>query len=232
MTGKLYGVGVGPGDPELMTLKAVRIIRECNVIAVPDTGDKEMTALSIAQSALPEICGKRIIALSLPMSRNPELLHVCHTKAANQLIRLLTDGNSVAFLTLGDPTVYSTYMYIHKIVLEMDGQAEIISGVPSFCAAAGRLGIPLAEGGEALHILPGSYNGANEGMDLDGTKVLMKTGKSFGRIKAELENKGMLGRAKMIQRCGMEGERIWGDIAQADNNESYFSIIIVKDAKK
>jgi precorrin-2/cobalt-factor-2 C20-methyltransferase len=232
MTGKLYGVGVGPGDPELMTLKAVRIIRECDVIAVPDTGDNEMTALSIAQKALPEISCKKIISLALPMSRDPKLLAASHTRAANQVTRLLLDGCNVAFLTLGDPTVYSTYMYVHKIVLEMDGQAEIVPGVPSFCAAAARLGISLAEGGEALHILPGSYQGISEGLDLAGTKVLMKTGKSFEKLKLELESKGMLKRAKMVQRCGMKGERVFDDLAQAEAEASYFSIIIVKDAKE
>lgn len=232
MTGKLYGVGVGPGDPELMTLKAARIIRECDVIAVPDTGDKEMTALGIAQKALPELCGKRTVSLTLPMSRNEELLREYHTRAAKQLMRLLIDGLTVAFLTLGDPTVYSTYMYIHKIVLEMDGQAEIVPGVPSFCAAAARLGVSLAERGEALHILPGSYGGAAEGLNLAGTKVLMKTGKSFDKIKAELAGRGMLHKAKMVQRCGMEGERVFRDLALADADASYFSIIIIKDAEK
>ena len=231
MTGKLYGVGVGPGEPELMTMKAARIMRECDVIAVPDTGETEMTALSIAQKAVPEIRDKKIISLSLPMSRDRALLHASQTKAAKQLIRLLMDGCSVAFLTLGDPTVYSTYMYIHKLILDMDGQAEIVPGVPSFCAAAARLGIPLAEGGEALHILPGSYAGASKGLDLAGTKVLMKTGKSFDKIKTELTGRGLLNKAKMVQRCGMEGERVFTDLALADTDASYFSIIIVKDAK-
>ncbi len=230
MTGKLYGVGVGPGDPELMTLKAVRIIKECEVAAVPNTGENEMTALAIAQSAIPGLCNKKILEISMPMTRDGELLNACHTSAAEQIMQSLIKGNSVAFLTLGDPTVYSTYIYVHKKVVQMGGQAEIVPAVPSFCAAAARLGISLAEGAEPLHIIPGSYSGVREGLKLPGTKVLMKTGRAFTKIKKDIAEKNLGGCAKMVQRCGMSGERVFEDLSAAGEDASYFSIIIVKDA--
>ena len=108
--GVLYGVGVGPGDPELMTVKAVRIIREADVVAVPDG----QTARGIAAEYLD---GKEILSCPMPMLRDKALLAQKHDEAADTICALLDEGKTVAFLTLGDPTVYSTYIYVHKRVL-------------------------------------------------------------------------------------------------------------------
>ena len=121
--GVLYGVGVGPGDPELMTVKAVRIIREADIIAVPDG----QTAQNIAADYLE---GKEILPCSMPMLRDKALLAQKHDEAAERICALLEQGKTVAFLTLGDPSVYSTYMYVHRRVLARGYEAHPERVVP------------------------------------------------------------------------------------------------------
>lgn len=139
--GKLYGVGVGPGDPELLTRKAERIIRTSAVLAVPDKGAGEKTALNIIG---PLAHGKERLDCSTPMVRDQAVLDGAYDAAADAICEKLDQGKDVAFITLGDPTVYSTYIYIHRRVVNRGYGAEIIPGVPSFCAVAARLGSPCA----------------------------------------------------------------------------------------
>ena len=105
--GTLYGLGVGPGDPELLTLKAVRILKEADVIAVPDKGSGEKTALHIVEAY---IQGKPLLPCATPMVRDQQVLDAAHHRIADSICALLEEGKTVAFITLGDPTVYSTYM--------------------------------------------------------------------------------------------------------------------------
>ncbi|MEF9853201.1 MAG: precorrin-2 C(20)-methyltransferase [Hydrogenoanaerobacterium sp.] len=233
MSGILYGVGVGPGDPELLTLKAVKIINNCAVIAVPKNGGAlgDGVALQIAKSAV-SLDGKKIIELTLPMTRDKAELQRHHDDAAECVAAELRAGYDVAFLTLGDPTIYSTYTYIHKRIIKMGLNAQFVAGVPSFCAVAARLNIPLTEGAQALHILPASYKGTGAGLDMCGTRVLMKTGKAFAEVKKQLAGRGMLKNAKMVQKCGMEGERVFENLENADEDASYFSVIILKDGEE
>ena len=116
MTAKLYGIGVGPGDPELMTLKAVRLIGECDYVAVPKSGDGEGVAKQIARQAVRDFDQKQLLEVSMPMTRDPQVLEESHRRAAEQIEACLSAGKSVAFLTLGDPAIYSTYIYVHKRV--------------------------------------------------------------------------------------------------------------------
>ncbi|KMT21833.1 precorrin-2 C(20)-methyltransferase [Clostridium cylindrosporum] len=227
--GKLYGVGVGPGDPELITLKAVNTIRKCDIIAVPRSGESEKVAFSIAKGAVNDIECKEIVEIDMPMTRDKDILNASHEAGANILIDLIKKGKNIAFLTLGDPCIYSTYIYIHKRVLSKGYSAEIIPGVPSFCAVAARLNEGLVEGAEPLHIIPASYKGASEGLDFKGTKVLMKTGRSINKVKESLKEKGLYENAKMVQRCTMDGEAVFDSLDDVDESSSYFSIIVVKD---
>ncbi len=226
MQGRLYGVSVGPGDPELMTLKAVRVIRSCEVVAVPQSGAETQVAWKIACEAVPEIFSKQKIDLLFPMTRDPGRLEVCHTAAAAQIAEQLEKGKSVAFLTLGDVSIYSTYAYMQERIRALGFEAEMVAGVPSFCAVASRLGISLTEAAKPLHIIPASYEGVDEGLDWNGVKVLMKTGKKIGQVKTALRERGLYQQARMVERCGMEGERILDSLDQADEASSYFSIII------
>lgn len=224
MKGILYGVGVGPGDKKLLTLQAVETLKNADLIAVPDTGG-EKTALKIIEEYIAE---KELIYCSLPMTRDAELLRQSHEKCADDICALLDKGLNIAFITLGDPTVYSTYMYIHRIVAKKGYQTEIVNGIPSFCAAAGRLGISLCDGKEALHIIPASYEGNDGLLRLKGNKVLMKSGKSIFKIKEKLAQHRLLANAKMVECCYMENEKIYDSLQDMDEESSYFSVIIVK----
>jgi precorrin-2/cobalt-factor-2 C20-methyltransferase len=152
----LYGVGVGPGDPELMTLKACRLIRENDVIAVPGRNPRESTAYQIAVQAVPSLADKTLVPVDMPMVRDREELRRYHEAGARQLEKWLDQGKNVVFLTLGDPSIYSTFSYLSEIVTADGYPTELVSGIPSFCAAAARLNIPLTEGSESLHIIPAS----------------------------------------------------------------------------
>lgn len=131
MKGKLYGVGVGPGDPKLMTYKAVETIQKCQVVAVPKSGDSEQVALNIAKEF---IKNQTLIDCYMPMIRDKEALRKQHEEVASELKGYLDKGQDIAFLTLGDPTIYSTYMYIHRLIKEMGYETEIIPGISSICS--------------------------------------------------------------------------------------------------
>ncbi len=220
---KLFGIGVGPGDPELLTLKAVRLIQECSVLAAPDG---ERTAYRIAERYA---AGKPVEFFELPMTRDRQTMEASHQAAADRLCALLDQGEDVAFLTLGDPAIYSTYWYLHRLVTARGYAAELVPGVPSFCAAAAAAGRALCEGGEALHILPASHGHA---LDYDGSLVLMKAGRSILDVRDVLERAGRLDGTVLVERCGMEGERVVTDLSALGEPTGYFSVILAKDTAK
>lgn len=228
MSGKLYGIGVGPGDPELMTLKAVRLIRECDVIMAPGERIKESVAYQIAVQAVPEIEKKECIGVHMPMTRDRKCLQKAHQQAVEAVIDILKQGKNIAFLNLGDVTVYASFLYIHRGVTEQGFSSELISGIPSFCAAAARLGIGLAEGPEQIHVLsqPGQIE---EGLKLPGTKVIMKMGKNLEKVKSWLGQSSLS--VSMIEKCGMPGERIFRSVDEIDPEAGYYSLLIVKAAE-
>ena len=164
----------------------------------------------------------------MPMTRDKAELDRTRDKAADRLMELLAAGSDVAFLTLGDVSVYSTYFYLDERVRACGYETRVIAGVPSFCAAAARLGVSLTEASQPLHIIPGSYSSVDEGLGYAGAKVLMKTGKSIEQVKARLKERGLYESARMVQKCGMEGERVFNSLDGADADASYFSIIVVK----
>lgn len=244
MDGILYGIGTGPGDPELLTLKAVRKIRDCSVIAVP-VSDREYAseeglpdeetqkkycrkcvAYQIAEKEIPEMEKKEKIYLPMPMVKEKEVLERAHERSAILVEEQLKKGRDVAFLTLGDPSVYSTYLYVRKKIEARGFQTVIIPGVPSFCAAAARLGTGLSENVEELHILPASYQ-IEEGLSLQGTKVLMKAGKKMPLVKESIRKSG--GRAMMVTNCGMPGEKVYQGVEEMPDDAGYYSLVIVKE---
>ena len=223
--GKLYGVGLGPGDPELMTRKAERIIRQSPVLAVPDKGRGERTALAIA-GELAE--GKELLTCAAPMVRDEEALDRAYEANADAVCAALDQGKDVAFLTLGDPTVYATYIYLHKKVVSRGYEAEIVPGVPSFCAVAARLGAALCEKSERLLIVPASHGDMDDCLDLDANLVFMKAGRELGALQQKLAERGLLEKAAMVANCGMEGEAVFHRFADADPETGYFSVVLVK----
>nr|WP_300168929.1 precorrin-2 C(20)-methyltransferase [uncultured Flavonifractor sp.] len=229
MRGMLYGVGVGPGDPELITRKAERVIRQSAVLAVPDAGRGEKTALNIV-GELAE--GKQLLSCAAPMVRDHEALNAAYERNADLVCAALDQGKDVAFITLGDPTVYSTYLYLHKKVVARGYDAEIIPGVPSFCAVAARLGTALCEKSERLLIVPASHKDVTDCLDLDANLVFMKAGKEIGALKETLDHHGLLDKASLVANCGMEGELVCPNFADLEEGSGYFSVVLVKKGEQ
>ena len=229
MQGKLYGVGVGPGDPELLTLKALRLIKDNEVIAVPGKEIQASVAYQIVKGAYEELDEKTLIPVAMPMTKDPQVLKANHDKAADQVESYLKEGKNVVFLTLGDTTVYSTYLYVHKRILERGYEAEIVSGITSFCAVAARLNMGLVEADQPLHVIPATYKAQemDEILELPGTKVLMKTGKKMKQVKESIEKSGQ--KAVMIENCGMPSEKIYRSVEEIPEDSGYYSLIIVKE---
>lgn len=226
MRGKLFGVGVGPGDPELMTLKAVRTVTECEVVCVPGENYRDSIAYQIARGAVPTLDEKEMICVSMPMVKDHELLKKSHETAASVIIEYLEQSRDVAFLTLGDVSIYSTYLYVHNLVLKAGYETEMICGIPSFCAAAARLGISLAQGSDQLHLIPASYQ-MEEAISLPGTKVFMKAGRKINEVKEQIAQAGL--DAVMVENCGMKEERIYSGIKEIPDQTGYYSLMIVKE---
>ncbi len=223
--GKLYGVGIGPGDKELITLKAVNTIKNADVIALPDSLSGKNRAYEIIKEYIDE---KEIIYLPMPMTKDKEHLKASHESGAELIINYLDKGKNTAFATLGDPSVYSTYMYIHRIVESKGYDVEMIAGVTSFCASAARLNISLCDGAEPLIIIPANYEDNKKLLNLFGNKVLMKSGKKMAKVKQEIEECCLTDKTYMVENCGMEEEKIYKDFSMASDESSYFSLIIVK----
>lgn len=226
MAGKLYGVGVGPGDPELLTLKALRIIKEADLVAVPKEEGEKSIAYKIALSACKELAHKELLSLPVVMTKDRELLKKCYDKSQRMLKEALGQGKDVAFLTLGDPTIYSTYLYVHEEIKKAGYEAEIISGIPSFCAAAARLGEGLSRREEQIQIIPASYQ-VEQALDLPGTKILMKAGRKLSKVRKALKDRQK--DLVMIENCGMENEKIYRGIEEIPEKSGYYSLLIVKE---
>ena len=224
--GKLYGVGVGPGDKELVTLKAIRILNESDVIMAPVMKNGEKTALNIVEE---HIKGKKVIDCSMPMTKDIQKLNENYEKISDTVEEYLKEGKQVAFITLGDPTVYSSYMQVNEIILKRGYETELVPGITSFCATAARLNMSLCERSEALTIIPSSYENVREGLKANGNKVLMKAGKDILEIRDILKEEGMIDKAVMVECCGMENEKIYRDLNELEEKTSYFSLIIVKE---
>lgn len=248
MTGTLFGIGVGPGDPELMTVKAVRQIQKCDIIAVPVSNReyslklgeelseevqrkylKECVAYQIAQGGAPEVEAKRKIYLPMPMMKEKAVLKECHEYAADLVEAELKNGKDVAFLTLGDPTVYSTYLYVHRRMQKRGQKTTIIPGITSFCAAAARMNMGLVENKEELHIIPASYE-IEAGLKLPGTKVLMKAGRQMEYVKEVVKEQQL--EIAMVENCGMTEEKIYYAVESVPDQASYYSLMIIKGETK
>lgn len=236
MSGKLYGIGIGPGDPELMTLKAVRILSACKYLAVPGKNPKETVAYSIVDQLDYKVgiglSEKTLLGIAMPMTKDQMKLEASHRQAAEEIIDLLNQGQDVAFLTLGDPTIYSTYMYVHERIADRGYEVEIINGISSFLAAAGRAGLHLGSKQEQIHIIPASYD-VKEALRLPGTKIFMKAGREYGNLKKILleEFEGQDSKLVMVENCCMKEEALYVGVENFPETAGYYTIIFVKDGK-
>lgn len=228
MKGKLYGIGVGPGDPELMTLKAKRLIEECDIVAVPvKKEDEESVALHIARGAadVPEEKVRRIL---FTMHKDKTKREACRQAAAETIMEYLDAGQSVAMPVLGDVGIYSTYSYVHKRLIGAGYEVQMISGIPSFCAGASKANISIVEGNEGFGVIP-SLKGMEQvekAMEVFDTLIIMKAGSHVKDIYDLLVEKEKEDHAIIISNVGMEGEYV-GPLLP-DREYGYFTTMIIK----
>jgi len=239
MSSTFYVIGVGPGDPELLTLKALRILKGVPCICVPKGREEGSSlALSIVQKAL-SLEGKDIIEAHFPMRKTKSAqrskdfeLDAKWNETAENVLNRLNKGIDVAFITLGDPTIYSTFFYLYDRLLELSPnlKIEIIPGVSSINASAAKAGISLALADEKIAILPANYiENLKELLEKFDTVVLMKINKVFDKVLGVLEEMHLTGNAVYVSRAGMEDEKILKDIRKIKEGDlNYFSIMIIK----
>ena len=218
--GTFYAVGVGPGDPELLTLQAVNLLRQCPVIAAPQTKSGQMLALDIAQGAL-DLREKEILPLSFTMSHEPSLREESYQTAARQIEAFLQKGLDVS--------VFATAYYILERIREDGFRTVMAPGVTSFSAVAARLGCSLTQIDAPLHIIPASAD-LDLALQFPGTKVLMKSGSAIHETVQALERVGLLDRAALVADCGLPTEQVYRDLCELPENLSYFATIIVQGA--
>lgn len=249
MAGKLYVVGIGPGDPELLTLKAVRVLKEVPCVVVPKGREEGSSlALSIVQKAV-RLDGKEIVEAYFPMMKTrgresgvrgqekttTDELNELETKwseTVEAVLNRLERGIDAAFITIGDPSIYSTYFYLHERLIErVPGLTiEFIPGVSSINASAARAGITLGLGNERIAVLPANYlDGLQETLEKFDTVVLMKVNKVFDAVRDALVRMGLAGGATYVVRAGMDDERIYNDILKVRTEDlNYFSLMLVR----
>ena len=222
--GVFYAVSVGPGDPELLTRQACRVLEVCDVIAAPRTKAGRMLALDIAGGAV-DMQGKTILPLDFTMAHDAAVREESYRTAAGAIEAELTEGRDVAMVNLGDVSVYATAYYILERVRSDGFEVVMCPGVTSFCAVAARLGRSLTRMEEPLHILPGSMD-MDSALTLEGTKVLMKSGRAIHETVDALERHGLAARAGMVADCGLETEQVYTDLRQLPEEISYFATIV------
>ena len=228
MKGIAYGVGVGPGGPKLMTLRAIELIRENDVIAVPGKEPKESVAYKIAAAVVPEIADKELVPVYMPMIKDRALIDEEHKKGAALLKKYLDQGKNVVYITLGDPTIYCTFSYLQHY-LEADGYpVELVPGISSITAAAARLNLPLTEWDEPLHVLPAVHK-TDAAMDLPGTYVLMKSASHMKDVKETLRMSGK--DVQAVIDCGMPTEQVYRSLEEIPDDAGYFALVIAKEPK-
>ncbi len=222
--GTLFGVSVGPGDPELLTLKAARVLERCPVIAAPMTRGERSLALSIAEGAV-DISGKTVLSLPFEMTSDPARLEENHREQATRIGAELDCGRDVAFVCLGDISVYSTFEYVAEMLRKEGRAVEVVPGVTSFCAAAAALGISLTKTMQtALHVLPGSFTDVESALALPGTKIIMKSGRQLVRVREKIEESGLP--ACAVTDCGLPTQRLYPRLSELPEDSGYFTTVI------
>lgn len=225
--GIFYGVSTGPGDPELMTLQAVRILKEADIIAAARVMGKQETALEIAKQAV-GLDGKEILQLNVSMSGKSEEENKEHENSIRQIEAFLEAGKTVAMTVLGDVSVYASWQYLAEQIRKDGYQTVMIPGVTSFCAAAAAANTGLTRRDLPLHIVPASYGNLEKQMQPEGNYVLMKAGKCMEEIHRVLETKPGVREVFSIKNCGLPGEVVKDGLLE---NEAYgyFTTVIVKE---
>jgi len=233
--GTLYGIGVGPGDPELVTLKAVKVLQRVpHIFASSSTKNSYSIALNIVR---PHLNGAGIEHLPFPMSLEPRVVQTAWERNARRVLEVLETGSDAGFITLGDPLTYSTFGYLLKTIKRLQPEVRVITipGITSYSAAAALTHIPLTEGEESFYLVSGALGAEKlrEVVEKSDNIVMMKTYRHFDEIYRALEEMDLLDRATCICRCGLEGETVVENLRDLKGQSlPYLSMIIIKKKGK
>lgn len=229
--GTLFGIGVGPGDPELVTLKAVRVLGAVDAVFAASSSKNDYSiAEAIVAPHLP--ASRELTRLPFPMTRDQSALDAAWAKNAAAMAEVLTAGRDAAFITLGDPLLYSTFGYVlPRLRALVPGLAvEIVPGITSFQAAAARTGQVLAEAGENLLVASGIDDDGRLAAALEtaDNAVILKAYKSFPRLRALLSSLGLARSTTFVTRLGHDGEAVVRDLDSAPERPHYLSLCLIK----
>jgi precorrin-2/cobalt-factor-2 C20-methyltransferase len=232
-TGSLYGVGVGPGDPELLTIKAQKTLQKVAVISFTQLDDgKESYALSVVRGVL-EAAKPEFLAITIPSDDETPVSPQTWTDAAAEIAGHLSQGKDVAFITEGDPMLYSEFFQVLGSVQSVvpDLEFEVIPGVSSVMAAAASSGMPLVTHGQRLTILPKVYgiDDLREAITNSDTTVLMEVDRDLLQALANLEKLGLTGKATYVRQASTSRENVVEDISKLEAEDlDYFSLLIIR----
>ena len=230
MRGTFYGIGVGPGDPELLTVKAIKAIEAADVLIAPKTEKKEgSVALEIARPYLKKDI--EIVCQVFPMVKDFAEDTGAWEANKEEILALLNAGKNVVFLTLGDPMFFSTYIYVFRLLEHEDVDIVTIPGVPAFIAIGSHVGRPIVEGNDVLAIIPGTapQERLEEVMAVASSAVVMKVYHNSAEIIDLLQRNHMAKDAVLVSRVGLDGERVIHDLeAHADEKLNYLSTILAR----
>jgi len=225
VSGVLYGVGVGPGDPELMTLRAARLIGGAAVVAYPTLAGGASFARSIAAGLI--AAGTEEIVIDVPMSVDRAPAQAAYDDGAARIAAVLDEGRDVVCLCEGDPFFYGSFMYLHARLVSRF-KVEVVPGVTSVTACAARAAMPLAARNERVTILPGPLPETELRDRIAGAEsvVIMKLGRHLGKIRAVLDDLGLAGQAMYVARATLADEVVC-PLAEAPEVAPYFSMILL-----
>lgn len=232
MTGTLYGLGVGPGDPELITVKAFRTLKESPVIAYPKKrkGSKSYAHQIIDVYVDPS--EKEMLGLVFPMTKDPAILEREWTNTVEAVWEKLQEGKNVAFVTEGDPLLYSTFIHMMKLMKERHPEVEIqtVPGISSINGAASRLGLPLAEGDDHVAIIPAreDYDAMKKALMENDCVIFIKVAKVMDLMLRVLRDLDLLHKASVVTKVTSKEEIIW-DVCELDRAElEYLTLMVVR----
>lgn len=234
--GTLYGVGVGPGDPELVTLKAQRVMREADVLAIPRSGKfARSLAWRTAKPCVGEVPDQERLFLDFPMTKDPTILVPAWEIALAEIGARLEAGRSIAFLTAGDPFTWSTFIYLFEAANDRwpSAKVEVIPGVSSLTAISTAAGVPLADGQERFAVLPATWGLEDlpEIFQRFDTVLFIKVSSVIDDLRNRLRDMGLLECAVFVERATTTEEVVLRDLDQVDDSRcAYFSGVLV--AKK
>lgn len=227
MSGTLYGVGVGPGDPDLLTVRAARLIESAKVVAYPAPDTGESFARSIVAASL---TGKTEIPIVIPMRVETFPAQAVYDDAAAKIAKHLEAGEDVVVLCEGDPFFYGSFMYLHDR-LKDKAPVEIVPGVSSMTACAARAGLPLSRRNDRLAVIPAPLPDEEIEALLKGAEaaVIMKIGRHFPRIRALLEKLDLISRATYVAHATLPQEKIMPLGEMTEDQAPYFSMILIAE---